>query len=249
MHKLQFKYLVILFFSMSNYFFAQTCGFGCLGLSGFYGGYTYQKYNAEGLNKYLEKSLTPAGSSQVSGINKFEYGTGYRIGANVFRFSYKKFILTIKGYYQFLKEEKKPSDVSNGKYTLTNKYWGTGLDFGYSISSSVDIKFIDAQAIFNSSELKISSTSLTSNSEDSDYSNDKNITGYSIGAGLILKIIDDYLSLEATGGYSEFNIKGMTDEKGNNLLGINNSLADGKDFIKTGGVFVTAQLNIGIPLY
>jgi|WetSurMetagenome_2_1015567.scaffolds.fasta_scaffold25397_2 hypothetical protein len=249
MNKLKLKYFFLLFFIINNYLFSQTCGFGCLGLSGFYGGYTFQKYNAEGLNTYLQKSQVIYNASQVPSINKFEYGTGFRVGANVFRFNYKDFIVTLKGYYQYLKEEKNPFNLSDEKFTLTNNYWGAGFDFGCAISSLVDIKFVDAQVIFNSSELKITSSSANSNANDMDYTNGKNETGYTVGAGFIFKIIDDYLSIEMTGGYSDLKINEIVDDKGNNLLGNNNSFVEGKNFIKSGGIFVSAQLNVGIPLY
>ena len=163
------------------------------------------------------------------------------------RLNYKDFIISLKGYYQFLKEEKNPFTFSDTKYSLTNNYWGTGLDFGYSVFSFMDVKFIDAEVTFHSVDLKIENLSDPSDQE-TDFNN-RSIRGYSIGSGLIFKIIDDYIGVELTAGYTNFKIDNLTDENNNYLLGENKSLSDGKDFIKSGGIFVTAQLNVGIPLY
>ena len=246
MNKLITKFLLVLLLFAGGDVYSQSCGFGCLGLSGFYGGYTFQKYNAEGLNKYLEKGL-PGSSSQTQDIKKFEYSLGFRIGANLVRLSYKDFILTLKGYYQFLKEEKNPFNYTDTKYSLTNNFWGTGLDFGYSLFSFMDIKFIDAQITFHSVDLKINNSADPSNQEV-DYNN-RSVKGYTIGSGLIFKVIDDYIGVELTAGYTNFKINNLSDVNDNYILGENNQFSDGKDFIKSGGLFITAQLNVGIPLY
>ena len=57
---------------------AQTFGFGCLGLSGFYAGYSQQEYNASGVNSFV---LTQ--TVLIDPANKIEFKklTGYRIFA------------------------------------------------------------------------------------------------------------------------------------------------------------------------
>ena len=247
MNKLITKFLLVLLLFAGGDIYSQSCGFGCLGLSGFYGGYTFQKYNAEGLNKYLENVWLSVGSSQIPVVKKFEYSLGFRIGANLVRLSYKDFILTLKGYYQFLKEEKNPFNYTDTKYSLTNNFWGTGLDFGYSLFSFMDIKFIDAQITFHSVDLKINNSADPSNQEV-DYNN-RSVKGYTIGSGLIFKVIDDYIGVELTAGYTNFKINNLSDVNDNYILGENNQFSDSKDFIKSGGLFITAQLNVGIPLY
>jgi hypothetical protein len=255
MNKLLLKFLFILFFLFArNDIYPQSCGFGCFGLSGFYGGYTYQQYNAEGLNAYLDFLNSPASSLKPIKIDEFKAATGFRVGANLFRFNYKNFLVSIKGYYQFLKEEHSFSEkVDNiettAKLSLKLNYWGAGFDLGYSTFDFLDLKLIDAQVTFNSGNLNISSNFQNSKNTEVSYKNDNNITGYSIGCGFILKLADDYLSIETTAGYSNFNINNLSDDKDNLILGENTQLVKGKDFIKAGGLFITAQLNVGIPLY
>jgi hypothetical protein len=248
MHKITVKFfLIFLLLLTAKNIYSQTCGFGCFGLSGFYGGYTFQQYNADGFNQYLRNILLLNNSIQSSNIKKFEYSLGFRVGANLVRFNYKDFIITLKGYYQFLKEEKSPFSYTDTKYSLTNNFWGTGLDFGYSVFSFMDVKFVDAQVTFHTVDLKINNSSNQPNQE-ADF-NKKSVSGYSVGSGLIFKIIDDYIGIELTAGYTNFKIDNLSDENNNYLLGENNKLAEGLDFIKSGGLFVTAQLNVGIPLY
>jgi hypothetical protein len=242
------KQIIIVFLLLitAKNLYPQTCGFGCFGLSGFYGGYTYQQYNADGFNQYLE-NIQLVNSSNYEDLKKYNFGIGFRIGANLVRFNYKDFIISIKGYYQFLKEEKNPFSFTDTKYSLTNNFWGTGLDFGYSVFSFMDVKFIDAQVTFHSVDLKISNPSNQTNKEI-DYNN-RSVQGYSLGSGLIFRIIDDYIGVELTAGYTNFKISNLTDDKNDYLLGEQKILSKGKDFIKAGGLFVTAQLNVGIPLY
>ena len=118
---------------------AQSFGFGCLGLSGFYGGYTQQQYVAEGIDDYVQ--LNNSGT-QIDPSIKFKEGTGFRIGANLFRAQWDPVFITLKGFYQFMKEGHHtngnindvnsdiPSGVLKKDYQLTMNYWGVGLDFG-----------------------------------------------------------------------------------------------------------------------
>lgn len=73
-------YLFLFFMLFNNYskINAQSFGFGCLGLSGIYGGYTLQEFNAEGLNKSL--NLYNSSNSKID----FKKSEGFRIGGIYF---------------------------------------------------------------------------------------------------------------------------------------------------------------------
>ncbi|MDR3626737.1 MAG: hypothetical protein P4L45_07880, partial [Ignavibacteriaceae bacterium] len=79
----------------------QSFGFGCLGFVGGYGGYSYQKYNATGLNNYVNGFNEDHKDSLSSPMGKFGVASGYRVGINFFRANIKGFILTTKGFYQY----------------------------------------------------------------------------------------------------------------------------------------------------
>ncbi len=230
---------------------AQTCGFGCFGLSGFYGGYTYQKYNADGLNSYIQsvQYVQSYSDSPFRLMKNFKDAKGIRVGANLFRFHYKDFLVSIKGSYQFLESEQSVSEeIGQSVNTLSTilklNYWGIGVDFGYSVFSFLDLKFADVQITFHSAKLNINSK-ISDVQNEVEYKTDKASAGYFIGSGFIINLVKDYLSIEATAGYTNFKINDLKDDENNSV----SFGANGTDFIKSGGLTVIGQINVGFPLY
>ena len=62
---------------------SQTFGFGCLGFVCGYGGFTYQQFDAAGLNGYANLFILISYFFQE--VCVFKFTTGYRIGLNFFR--------------------------------------------------------------------------------------------------------------------------------------------------------------------
>lgn len=229
---------------------AQTCGFGCLGLGGFYAGYNIQKYNPAGLNGYIKAFNETHASTMAQPLPQFGSATGFRVGANLFRTKYNKFLFSAKGYYQFLKEDQQAVEVVSDetittKYTLNLNYYGVGMDFGYSLGKYLDLKIADAQITFHSADLDILATSSSSDQKESSFSNSSMRVGYQVGSGLVFHLVGDYISLEATAGYASFKFDKLqnTDSvSGDTVEAVSN-------FIENGGFFGILQLNVGIPLY
>lgn len=227
---------------------AQTCGFGCLGLGGFYAGYGIQDYKASGFNEFIRKTA----SAPTQQMPEFGRANGFRVGANIFRTRFNNVIFSTKGYYQFLKEENQlfqpvEGDASvNTKYTLNLNYYGLGVDLGYSLGKLVAIKFVDAQVTFHSANLTSAVSSSQAALKETDYSNDKLAVGYTLASGLIFRLAGEYISLEATAGYTRFSFGNLVNDdvnsKPDQVTSINN-------FISDGGLFGLIQLNVGIPLY
>ena len=222
---------------------AQTFGFGCLGLSGFYAGISQESYDASGVNNYLNVKLF---SNQSAGAIKFEKGTGYRVGANFIRAKFDKVFISAKGFYQFLKEEHSTSELSVGSnlsstHTLSLNHWGVGIDFGVNLFWIIDWKVLEGDVTFYSGDF--TSDYLKDNvlQNEEKYSFDKTKVGYFLGSGLILHIVPDYISLEGTAGYNFLKLENLkrTDSFGNELF-INNALP-------SGGFSATIQLNVGFP--
>jgi hypothetical protein len=230
---------------------AQTCGFGCFGLGGFYAGYGFENLKADGLNDYIKSVNIRKTNSNDS--PEFNTSKGFRLGANIFRTRYKEFFFTIKGYYQFLKEEKdvyQDIDKSerNLKYAVKLNYWGVGFDIGHSLFSFIDLKILDAALTFHTSDLSIQSGDGGTSIPQDQYNDTKTGIGYSIGTGLIFNLVEDYISLEATAGFNNFSIGQMESQDGKILTNPNTNQAVDK-FISSGGFFGILQLNLGIPLY
>ena len=243
------KYIstAILFLLLSSKMQAQTFGFGCLGLSGFYAGISEESYDASGVNDFLSVSLTGNLAASSNNSLKFEKGTGYRIGGNLFRAKFNKVFVTAKGYYQFLKEEKSTSNTSSGstynsKYTLSLNHWGVAVDFGVNLFWILDWKVLEGNVMFYSGEFTTEDFKDNILVSDTKYELDKTQVGYYIGSGLILHLVPDYLSVEGTVGFSFVKIESMKriDNLGNEIF-INKA-------IPGGGFGATVQLNVGFPL-
>ena len=232
---------------------AQTFGFGCLGLVGGYGGYSYQVYNPKGLNDYVTSFNDSFKDSLSSALGKFGKARGYRVGINLFRADIKGFILTTKGFYQYL-IEKNSADIlsSSGKstviYEVDLKNWGIGIDLGTSISGALSWKVIDAAVLFNSATFTNTLNSPGPTTIVMKYNSEKSTLGYTIGTGFILAIIDQYISLEGTAGYTVFSIDKMKSDDGSELTSSENSTEPMRNFISSGGFNAVVQLNIGFPL-
>jgi hypothetical protein len=233
--------IVVLFLATLNSK-AQTCGFGCLGMSGFYGGYTVQEYNAENFNSYVAKTL---GGKEPE--EKFGMAQGYRFGANIFRADFGGYFVTAKGFYQLLKErhEYVINTFSDEKEDLDIRlnYWGLGLDFGFRILNFLDLKLLEGGATIFNSQIE-RSYSKNSETQVSTYETVKTDLSYYVGTGLIIHIIPNYISLEGTAFYGIFTIDKLENEDGNEFPLGNNTLP-----VFEGGKFgATVQINLGLPL-
>ncbi|MFA3782112.1 hypothetical protein ABRY23_03520 [Melioribacteraceae bacterium 4301-Me] len=239
--------LALLFFlSLTSNNYSQTFGFGCLGLSGVYGGIAQYNYKADGLNNSLK--ILNVGKISSDENLKFEQATGYRIGANIFRAKFTSVFFSAKGYFQFLKEEHSYSQstvngIEKNTYRLSLNHWGIGLDIGIPIITILDIKLLEGGITFFNPEF-VSETSINGNTESNYKINtDKTKIGYYIGGGIILHLVPDYISVEGTAAYSFYQI----DKMDNGTFAIPVSQVTNK-FIEQGGFSAVVQLNIGFPL-
>ncbi|NMB83224.1 MAG: hypothetical protein GYA14_15555 [Ignavibacteria bacterium] len=224
---------------------SQTFGFGCLGLSGFYAGFSEQQYSVDGLNQYIKANYYgPVPKSNV----EFKKGTGYRVGANIFRAKFDKFFISAKGYYQFIKEdlEQSANDQSSlikNKYQLSLNHWGLALDIGAPLFSIIDLKVVEGGIVFH--DIEFTHTTFKDDNQLSEvkYEPLSSKVNYYVATGLIIHIIPDYISIEGTASYNFLKVDQLT-AKSDLLMGptkISNS-------ISKGGLMTTVQLNIGFPL-
>ncbi|HZW39881.1 MAG TPA: hypothetical protein VFF33_11330 [Ignavibacteriaceae bacterium] len=240
--------LLILFIAITSLSNAQSFGFGCLGFVGGFGGYSYQIYQPDGLNNFVDNFNTSNSDSILSPLDKFGKATGYRVGLNFFRANLSGFILTTKGFYQLLTEKNSadigtPQKRNSLSSELKLKSWGIGFDLGTSITSNFSWKVIDAAVLFTSIDLT-NTQQYPGKTIITKYKASSNI-GYSIGTGFILSVIEDYISLEGLAGYTVFTAKNVKDSN-DNKLSINNQGVE--DFITNGGFNAVIQLNVQFPL-
>ncbi|NWG28731.1 MAG: hypothetical protein HXY48_09395 [Ignavibacteriaceae bacterium] len=252
------KYFKIIFILINLLSFAeaQTFGFGCLGFVGGYGGFTYQQYEAAGLNEYIRYKNQL--ESTINPVNEFTSATGYRVGLNFFRATFENgIIVTAKGFYQYLSEKNKGTvgvGVNNDNYSmdLTFKNWSLGFDVGWEFTKVISWKILDGSLNFNNITLT-QTTDLPGETIVNKYKSDSGVLGYSIGTGIIVAIIKDYVSIEGLVGYTFLKIDELRNDDGTQFMSdivmpaIYPALpAD--NFIESGGFSAVIQLNVGFPL-
>lgn len=241
--------LLIVLVNASSNVFSQSIGFGCFGFVGGYGGYSYQSYEPGTLKYYGNELRVPGFLITDPLFEEFNSAGGFRVGLNFFRANFSGFFLSTKGYYQVLSEKKNINISGNYpdvEYDLDLKTWGLGVDVGIPLTTFLSWKILDAELMFNSARFK-RTINQAGNTTVLRFNNDSPDIGYSIGTGFIVSLIEGYVSLEGTAGYTLLKIEKMEDEEGNSYLGEDYS-GDEKDFIKSGGFNAVIQLNIGFPL-
>lgn len=252
------KYFIAVIFLLAGCgeaFSQYSCGFGCLGLSGVYGGYSYQNYNPTGFNEYLNNASYDFwdGYEKEDETPQFGSGSGFRVGANLFRAKFKSFFVTTKVFFQFLKEKGSiRGRLENGDnfkdgYDLNLNRLSIAFDFGMPLYKYFDVKILEAGVVIMKTEL--TNTMRVNDDVVYEYKYDRRPRNldYYVGSGLIIHAIPDYISLEGTAAYNFFNVKEMEDEWGKKLI---NSSTDKPvdNFIENGKFSYTVQINFGLPI-
>lgn len=244
---------MFLLLSLPQIAMTQTCGFGCLGLSGIYVGYSFENYSADGLNQQLNSDLEKVGINDQS--YNFHSGQGFRFGMNIVRANFESYFFSVKGYYQFLEEEQVvtgsilPDDLLNVEYDLKSKlemnHWAMGFDFGIPLVNFLDWKIVDGSIKFYNTQLLNQVIENNTVVEEAKYTTPKISVGYALGSGFIIHIIKDYISIEGTGMYNFTNVDYLTNDNNSSRFPDENSKTD---LVNSGGFSGIVQLNIGIPL-
>lgn len=227
---------------------AQTCGFGCLGLSGIYGGYTFQEFDNKSLNERLQFHWSNTNiPPQELDFSKIQ---GFRVGANIIKAQFSYISFGIKGFYQFMKANKEfelfvNSDKVRENYKMDLSYWGLGVDFGFALLRDViDIKLVDAGVTLHQPTFTWSSYIANVQQFEYKYVAEDIQLNYYAGSGLILHIVPDYISLEGTAFISFFELDNLqNEESGEGLLLTQEQLVK-----KTETINYSLQLNLGFPL-
>jgi len=253
MKNLFYLILVASFFLYGTNIQSQTFGFGCLGFVGGYGGFTYQEYNAKGLNEFVQQFNEAKASTLQSDLNEFKYATGYRVGINIFRASFEGgFMVTAKGYYQSLGQKSEvteniPEGISNYSFDLDLKNWAIGFDVGINLTSGISWKILDGAVHFN--KVKLTNTvNKPGYTEIHKFISDENVFGYSVGTGFIVYIVKDYISIEGLAGYTGLTIDEMKLEDETTFSPEPLNTQKSVKFIDSGGFTAVVQLNVGFPL-
>lgn len=242
----------IVFIFFQSYGFAQSFGFGCLGFPGGFGGYNIQKYQPSGLNDYIKIFNLNHQDSLLNEMPDFGLARGYRVGVNFFRKKFSGVFLTGKGFYQVLSEKHDALEqLLAGKAATTNEVklinWGVGFDLGIPIISILNWKIIDAAVTYNQAKFSNTKNLPGAVTIVENYKSDFEF-GYSLGTGIIIEILGEYITLEGSAAYSKLKIDELKMDNGVKLTTGENTNKVVKNFISDGGLSTLIQLNVGIPL-
>jgi len=229
---------------------SQTLGFGCLGFVGGFGGIVYRQYNAEGLNNYVNYFNGIHASTLNEPMEEYYGAVGYRVGINFFRATLASgIIISAKGYYQSLSRTRTASETfangnANHTYELDLKNWGIGFDVGYSFTSYFSWKIVDGAVNFNNVSLT-NTVDAPGNSVVNKYKSEPGVFGYTVGTGIIISLLRDYISLEGLAGYTYLKIEDVLTDDGISFM---DPVPGNSYFIRSGGFTAELQVNIGFPL-
>lgn len=231
----------------------QSLGFGCLGFVGGFGGYSVQNIRPIGLNEYISEFNESRSNVSTSSMPSFAVTRGFRFGVNFFRTDLDGLVLTAKGYYQKLSQDK-ISEYKVGALDASSTFqidittWGVGIDLGTTITPNFIWKVMDIIMVFGESRFRDIYNQAGASSFIKDYESEGTNISYKLGTGFILNIVSNYVSLEGTVGFSSFNFGRMKHEDGTYLTINENSNVIMEKFITSAGVMATIQLNISFPL-
>ena len=248
--------LILLSISSSSQAQQDCCGAGSLMSvlfnSGVYGGYGIQKFNANGLNHYIDVYNKKRTSTLTQKMDSFEQVKGFRVGANVFQFLVDDILLGMKVSYQWMKEKNEAranltaGGTARREYELTLKQFGIGMSVAYYANKYIDIKIADLFLTWNSADLVNRLVELN-NATEQKLTSTENPIGFNVAAGLTFYPLPPYIALEATVGYAFFSIDKMQFEDGS-LLQVDEDTSEAMtNFIDTGGIYAFIQLNLVIP--
>lgn len=243
----QARFITIVFLVLCIKISAQTFGFGCLGLSGFYAGFSEYRFEAPAISAFANAQIQLHNPAQATSV-EFGKATGYRVGANIFRAKWDKFFISTKGYYQFLKEEISQPFISGGEelkydYKLNLNHWGLAADLGVPLFWILDWKIIEGSVTIFQIDFDQQLFSGTKQISEKKFSSNKTKVGYYFGTGLILHLVPDYISMEGTIAYNNIELDQLTGDDGNSIP-VSTST---KRLIEKGIWSATLQLNIGVP--
>jgi len=224
----------------------QSCGFGCLGFSGGYGGYTIQQYDMKGLNDHLHEIVGAAGYD--IGENTFHEGKGFRVGINIFKARFDAVYFGTKFFYQFLEEEKtfvNTNDPSKQrKFNLGFNYWGFGGELGFPLFSYLDLKLVEGGVTLHNVTFKDETYVGDAMFSEVKYESTGTQVGYYVASGLIIHLIKNYISIEGTASYNFIDLEEVQSDNGE-IIPARGGIVS---LAQKGGLTGTVQFNVSFPL-
>jgi hypothetical protein len=165
-------------------------------------------------------------------------------------------MITAKGYYESLSRKRETTiadadmNTTHEEFELNLKNWAVGIDIGFALTNSLSWKIIDGAIHFNNVSLT-NTIDSHGGTEVIKYKGDSGLISYSVGTGVIISIIKDYISLEGLAGYTFLRVEDLQ-SSANNFLNPKREVvvlkSDYGNFIDSGGFNAVVQLNVGFPL-
>lgn len=229
----------------------EEVGFGCLGFVGGFAGYEFQQIEAPGLNRYVSHLNQRLIDTTGGTFAPFDMIKGFRFGINFLRQDIAGVRFTLKGFYHTLSqkseyEHTQRDEVYKNTLQLDRNNFGLGIDLGMTLFSLVSWKIVDAAVVFTNTSLKKTLNGVNYSINEK-YKAVENKIGYSIGSGIIIHIIGDYVTLEGMAAYSKYSVAELKNAAGSSFTDGEGSGEVVTDFITAGGFNAALQMNIGFP--
>ena len=126
-----------------------------------------------------------------------------------------------------------------------------GIDLGYAFTSFLSWKIVDGAVNFNNVTL-INTNNAPGGTTVIKYDSDPGVLGYSVGTGIIISLVKDYVSLEGLAGYTYLKIDNLKKDNNAYFLEVPSDIdmesTEFGNFIESGGFTAVVQLNVGFPL-
>ncbi len=235
----------------SNVYAQEEVGFGCLGFVGGFAGYEFHQVEAPGLNRYVANLNQRLMDTTGQSFAPFDMIKGFRFGINFLRQDIAGVRFTLKGFYHTLSQKTEyeyegQDEVFKNSLQLDRNNFGLGIDLGMSLFPLVSWKIVDAALVFTNISLK-KTLNGSNYSINEKYKAVENKIGYSIGSGIIIHIIGDYVTLEGMAAYSKYSVAELKNAAGGYFTDGEGSGEVVTDFITAGGFNAAVQMNIGFP--
>ncbi len=219
--------------------------------SGISAGYQISYYDAAGFNRYIDIYNSKFAPSLVTKMEKFGFGSGFTVGANLVQFQIDEFLIGLKASFYQSKEKHsaKRTLISGGDveetFDLSITSFGLGITSSVVISKSLELKFIDALLTWNSAKL-INTYTDPFSSVSKELTSPRRRLGFNIGAGLTFYPLPSLIAVEALGGYSFLALNRMQFDDGDLLAETPDGGPAMENFIIAGGFFAALQLSLSL---
>lgn len=212
--------------------------------------YGVQKYDAKGINHYIDVYNAKRTSTLTKQMEKFGSaqaltGTLYFVDLPV-----ESFRFGLKGSFTYMWENNFSEAGSIGKreYDVTLSTLGVGFETRMLFMEALELKLVDLQLLYSAATFTNRFTSASLGNTEEKLKSSESYFGVMFGVGAAFFPMGEYLSIEANAGYSLIEIRQMKFSNGALLQEDENTNYAMSDFVSGGGIYMNAGIKFALGL-